>query len=104
MDTRSSRCKPRNVSITSQGETGLKHDWVRRAQRFKKFIIPTRSRDCRRFTAHVRCALRPLGKIDHWTFGPLDYWTTFWTIFIGPLFGPFFWTNLFWIIFFGSFY
>ena len=86
MDIRSSRCKPRNVSITSQGETGLKHDWVRRAQRFKKFIIPTRSRDCRRFTAHVRCALRPLGKIDHWTFGLLDYfldhfyWTTFWTL------------------------
>ena len=26
MDIRSSRCKPRNASIISQGETGLNHD------------------------------------------------------------------------------
>ena len=90
MDIRSSRCKPRNVSITSQGETGVNHDvWEERCVLMNS-ITPTRSRDCCRFTAHVLCALRPFGKINHWTPGLLDYFFGPFLLdhFLDPSFGP----------------
>ena len=102
MDIRSSRCKPRNVSITSQGETGVNHDvWEERCVLMNS-ITPTRSRDCCRFTAHVLCALRPFGKIHHWTPGLLDYfldhfyWTTFWTLLLDQFLLNYFLEPFYW--------
>ena len=100
----SSRCKPRNVFRDSAMWTRFIHKLFKARLSSRNSFTPTRSRDCCRFTAHVRCALRPIGKIDPWTLRLLDYCTTFRTIFIGPMFGPFFWDQFFWMIFFGPFY
>ena len=106
----SSRCKPRNVFRDSTMWTRFIHKLFKARLSSRNSFTPTRSRDCCRFTAHVRCALRPIGKIDPWTLGPLDpwtlgllhnfsdhfYWTNVWTLFLGPIFldyffGPFYW-------------
>ena len=77
MDIRSSRCKPRNASIISQGETGLNHDvWEERCVLMNHYS----DKVTRLLQIYSACSLciKTVRKNT-----PLDPWT------IGLLFGPF---------------